>query len=422
MSLRNFDELQFKKVLYSRLSPSRPITSIELLKGRSKKLQQIREAFASPGRHVFIYGDRGVGKTSLAQTAASLHHSADASPISLSCAASFFQIIQDLLRNCSVPRARSKGTKKTVRVGMPILGAEYQVSRDPTPLREIASINEAVYELRNALQGYADEPVVVFDEFDLVTDDRDKQLFADLIKQISDQGIGVKMIFTGIGRSISDLLKVHNSTARYLETIELQRLDIDSRLEIINDCADALKVEVGRDTAIRIAMVSDGFPHYVHLICEKTFWHLFNKPDVVDRVTAQDYVEGICQAAAGIQAFLREAYNQATRKYTNDYEEVLWAVADSPLLERPSTEIFLSYKRILAHLPPERRISASGEAKRDQTSEENLRKRFNQKINRLKLEAHGRILIGTRTGWYEFRENLGPRVRPASRGRSGCAA
>jgi AAA domain-containing protein len=355
---------------------------------------------------VFIYGDRGVGKTSLAQTAASLHHSADASPISLSCSAPFFQIIQDLLRNCSAPQARNTGTKKTVRVGLPIIGAEYQVSRDPNSRREISSINEAVYELRGALEGYADEPVVVFDEFDLVTNDRDKQLFADLIKQISDQGIRVKMIFTGIGRSISDLLQVHNSTARYLETIELQRLDIDSRLEIINDCADALKVEVGRDTAIRIAMVSDGFPHYVHLICEKMCWHLFNRPDVVDRVTAQDYVEAICQAAAGIQAFLREAYNQATRKYTNDYEEVLWAVADSPMLERPSMEIFLSYRRILAHLPAERRTLGSSEAKRDATSEENLRKRFNQKINRLKLEAHGRILIGTRTGWYEFRENL----------------
>jgi hypothetical protein len=35
-------------------------------------------------------------------------------------------------------------------------------------------------------------------------------IFADLIKQISGQGIRVKMIFTGIGRSISDLMKVHN--------------------------------------------------------------------------------------------------------------------------------------------------------------------------------------------------------------------
>ena len=76
------------------------------------------------------------------------------------------------------------------------------------------------------------------------------------------------------------------------------------------------------------------------------------------------------------------------------------------MLERPSTEIFLSYKRILAHLPSERQALRSAGAKRDETSEKNLRKRFNQKINRLKLEAHGRILIGTRTGWYEFRENL----------------
>jgi uncharacterized protein len=406
MSLRNLDELQFKKVLYSRLSPSRPITSVELLKGRSKKLQQIREAFASPGRHVFIYGDRGVGKTSLAQTAASLHHSADENPISLSCAAPFFQIVQDLLRNCSPPQARSMGTKKTVRAGIVGVGAEYQVSRDPSSLRQISSINEAVYEIRHALQGYADEPVVVFDEFDLVADDVDKQLFADLIKQISDQGIGLKMIFTGIGRSISDLLKIHNSTARYLETIELQRLDISAGLEIIAECADALKVEVGRDTAIRIAKVSDGFPHYVHLICEKMFWHLFNKSDIADTVTAQDYVEAIRQAAAGIQAFLREAYNQATRKYTNDYEEVLWAVADSPLLERPSTQVFRSYKRILACLPPERLQTGTGKAEDDHASEENLRKRFNQRINRLKHQAHGRILIGTRTGWYEFRENI----------------
>ena len=78
------------------------------------------------------------------------------------------------------------------------------------------------------------------------------------------------------------------------------------RLEIINDCANALDIGVSRDTAIRIAMVSDGFPHYVHLICEKMFWHLFNKPEFADKVLAQDYVEAISQAAAGIQAFLRE--------------------------------------------------------------------------------------------------------------------
>jgi hypothetical protein len=136
------------------------------------------------------------------------------------------------------------------------------------------------------------------------------------------------------------------------------------------------------------------------------FWHLYNKSDVIDKVTGEDYVEAIRQAAAGIQAFLRESYNQATRKYTNDYEEVLWAVADSPLLERPSTEIFRSYRRILKTLPAERRLARAIPTNHDSVSEENLRKRFNQKINSLKRDAHGRILIGTRAGWYEFRENI----------------
>ena len=192
--------------------------------------------------------------------------------------------------------------------------------------------------------------MVIFDEFDLVTDEEDKRLFADFVKQVSDQRLPVKLIFTGIGRSITDLLTVHNSIVRYLENIRLERLDYSARMEIVSTAAEALGVEVGRDTSMRISQVSDGFPHYVHLICEKMFWILFNKQEIVDRATAGDYVQAIHNAAESIQAFLQEAYNHATRKYTNDYEEILWAVADSPLLERPSSQIFQSYKRILGSL------------------------------------------------------------------------
>lgn len=39
----------------------------EKLFGWEKQLETIQLALHSPGRHVFIYGDRGVGKTSLAQ-------------------------------------------------------------------------------------------------------------------------------------------------------------------------------------------------------------------------------------------------------------------------------------------------------------------------------------------------------------------
>ena len=50
-------------------------------KGASEGPHADRPLLQLPGKHIFIYGDRGVGKTSLAQTAAFLQQSADSSPI-----------------------------------------------------------------------------------------------------------------------------------------------------------------------------------------------------------------------------------------------------------------------------------------------------------------------------------------------------
>jgi hypothetical protein len=53
------------------LSSTTPIRSSEFLRGR----------VLQPGRHIFIHGDRGVGKTSLAQTAAIENQTSGAQPI-----------------------------------------------------------------------------------------------------------------------------------------------------------------------------------------------------------------------------------------------------------------------------------------------------------------------------------------------------
>jgi predicted AAA+ superfamily ATPase len=55
------------------LTPSKPIQSMEYLEGRIAELERVDEILSFGGRSIFIVGDRGVGKTSLAQTAAILH-------------------------------------------------------------------------------------------------------------------------------------------------------------------------------------------------------------------------------------------------------------------------------------------------------------------------------------------------------------
>lgn len=76
---------EFVSTLNNYLHPSAPIQSEELLRGRKEQLINIKKALSSPGRNAFIYGERGVGKTSVAHTAAYLHQSAEASPIFITC-------------------------------------------------------------------------------------------------------------------------------------------------------------------------------------------------------------------------------------------------------------------------------------------------------------------------------------------------
>jgi hypothetical protein len=92
----------------------------------------------------------------------------------------------------------------------------------------------------------------------------------------------------------------------------------------------------------------------------------------------------------GVAPHLRTAYEQAILKYKADYEEVLWAVADHPLLLRRSTDIYASYLRIMG----------------SRSKEPLPRDTFNQRMNALKRATHGKILKANRQGWYEFSEPM----------------
>ena len=56
---------EFLTIRNAFLTSAQPIQSPEHLKGRTRALQALQDSLTSPGRHAFIYGYRGVGKSSL---------------------------------------------------------------------------------------------------------------------------------------------------------------------------------------------------------------------------------------------------------------------------------------------------------------------------------------------------------------------
>lgn len=393
MAIRDLSEADFVEILQRYLTPSSPIQRLQMLQGRQEQVTQITRAFHSPGRHVFIHGDRGVGKSSLALSVGNYLSADGHRPIQLACnGETFFSIMKSLaaqLLNVA-PVKGGAATKGSFGVGAYGLSAKVEAALSSREVPDLSSLNEVVSVIRFCVDRSAEERVVIFDEFDALPDNADRALFADFIKQMGDQAVPIKMFFTGIGQSLEDLLAAHHSCYRYLASVALSPLNWDGRLAIIRAASDALGVEVDQSTMYRIGAISDGFPHYIHLICEKLFWVVFDDVEDVTRVSPANYKEAINGAVQDIEPFLRELYETATRKYNNDYQEVLWAVADHHEFSRRSSDIFASYVAIMKQ-------RNSGPADRT---------KFNARMNALKRSSHGEILLGTRQGWYELREPI----------------
>jgi hypothetical protein len=285
-----------------------------------------------------------------------------------------------------------KKLEHKLRVGVP--GFNYDMSRSITSgtVPPVETINDAVQLLKLVGESNSKETVIILDEFDQITENDQRKICADIIKQISDQGIRVRFILCGIGTSMENLIGVHLSTARYLLPIELERLSHEARWEIINSAANVLGVTIGRNFLLRIGQISDGFPYYVHLIGEQLLWSMFDDPTSVGHCMQQHFKDGVNQAVRESEASLKSIYENAVQKYSDDYEEVLWALADMHSLRRQTTDVYeKSYLKIMEERPARKKLT---------------KPQFSNGLNALKTPRHGEIIVATGAGWYEFKENI----------------
>ena len=242
----------------------------------------------------------------------------------------------------------STKTRRIAALGLQI-GSETKSEHLSFP--KPTTFNESL-ELLASLPKGRSKVLAVVDEFDLLPD-AEKAMFADLIKQVGDQKLPVQFVFCGIGDSLDELLGAHGSSYRYVEGIEVERLRFDARTDVITKSSDALGVEIPEAQRFRIAAISDGFPHYVHLICEKLYWELFYDAATAEVSTKEHYSAAIRAAINGIQQQLRRAYEKATIKETDENHFILWAAADHPNLMRHKEDIYESYVAIMSRMGEE---------------------------------------------------------------------
>ena len=392
----NRTQQDFGKALSKVLSPAQPLQSEEFLKGRADQLHGIEKALYAPGRHVLIHGMRGVGKSSLAQTAA-FKIAKGYDPIIVRCdpQSTFKSIIKDICDEALGKDPRIAEEIKTSEAGAGLswsilnLMGKVSLGKTEREIDEPLSVNDAVRAIQFLCQKIGGKPVFVVDEFDLIPSVEVQRDFANLVKQVSDKHVGACFIFCGIADSAEALMAAHASADRYFHAVDLGKLPWDARIQIVETAAETLGIQIDKTTVYRIAMICDGFPYYVHFISEKLFWRVF-EADNGGEVTPELFALAMEDAASAMDMKLRGPYEKATQKYDDTYSAILFAVADGHELKKRSADIYTVYLRIM----------------KDLDEKPFTREKYNNRMNRLKSEAHGCILTANRQGWYEFTEKM----------------
>jgi Cdc6-like AAA superfamily ATPase len=295
-------------------TPSTPIAVAELFSGRQKEIAQLFEAIAERGRHAVVYGERGVGKTSLSQV---VH-------LKLPKRVSHVHY----LRKAADPKDDFDSIWRKVFREMrfasgPVAEREAYVS-DGYQDREITP-DDVVRELRNFSPN--DIPIIAIDEFNEVRDSATPGLMANAIKGLSDEGINATVIIVGVAGDVNDLIAGHESISRCCEEVLMPRMGRDELRDVVDFRIARLGMQIESPARWKIVNLSAGLPTFVHALGKYACYAAIDRRRMT--IAEVDVDRAIDTVLDSSQQSLKQAFETAIKSNqpTAKFREVLTACA-----------------------------------------------------------------------------------------------
>jgi Cdc6-like AAA superfamily ATPase len=318
---------QKNELLSKVYSPTSPINTEDFFFGRRKHLDKIHQAIIEKGQHIIIYGERGVGKTSLANIVNERYRNA---------------IVSDVTCNSS---SRLHGIWKNLFSKI-TLGSQYKrtIGFDNTAVKTVESViklsesldpgenhdADAISNILNNFQDCQTQMVFILDEFDQIKDSEVIKGISSIIKFCSDKVSNVTIIIVGIADSVIDLIGEHQSIERCIRQIYLEKMSNDELSQIIKNANKQLDVKMENMILPRILEFSIGFPHYTHLLGKYATSNAFRRRSLT--VTIEDFDMAIYSAIENASESIRNLYQKGiiTTKSESYFPDILLACALAP--------------------------------------------------------------------------------------------
>jgi energy-coupling factor transporter ATP-binding protein EcfA2 len=294
------DQLKRGMRVDSAFTPAAPIRDRDLFAGRVKQITSVVDAVLVPGRHVIIYGERGVGKTSLANIMGELLPERFTVSIRADTSDTYDSLWRKAFRRITLSHEQSTaGFNREAQVVDVPLSAGL-----PT---NTALVPDHVLSLLSALN----QPmIIIVDEFDRVADEPTKTTLADTIKATADTLPLVTIVIVGVAGTVNELIGEHPSIERNLRQIKLPRMTEKELREIVEKGLKILEMTIEEDAMATMTWLSQGFPHFTHLLANYSAKEALKHHRT--QISWPDLAIAIEEALGDSQESIRNAYQRAT--------------------------------------------------------------------------------------------------------------
>jgi Cdc6-like AAA superfamily ATPase len=310
--------------------PTQPISTRALFAGRLAEIDTIVHAIFEHGRHIILYGERGVGKTSFANIIHELlksegeEHFFVVVKATASSDDTFSTIWHDLASQLiTIAEVRAIGFDQRTDKLRLSLDEMLPQGKDLLPSDVVGMVSR--------IEG-GNISVFIIDEFDRVDDPHTRRLFADTIKAFSDNLPTPTLVIVGVARDVSELIGEHASIERSIAQVKLPLMTVEELREIIEKGLAVAEMSMDEEVKGRIATFSQGFPHYTHLLAKNAC--IEASEDGRLAVDLDDLLRAVERALSETSASIQDTYRKAVvSRKVSLFPDVLLACALAPMDE-----------------------------------------------------------------------------------------
>jgi hypothetical protein len=290
-------------------TPGPAINEVAQFAGRKATIQRLQDIAVERARNAIIFGERGVGKTSLANI---FHKDLNTTT----------RTVREISIDADTADSFDSVWRKVFR--------RIQWPSDPETLdlQFPGAIEPDHVFLQLTRFGQNELPIIIIDEYDRIQDETCRVLMTDCIKALTRAQNNPTIVLVGVAENILQLINDHQSISRNLTQVPMSRMTNEEISEVISSRIKRLRMRISSDALWRIIYFSSGLPFYAHSLGKYSALMAIGKQHL--EIDENTVLESIDDCIADVDYTITESYTRATEKIYrkgNIFAKVLAACA-----------------------------------------------------------------------------------------------